>query len=199
EGSRRRWHFKQEVPHPAYLMTLAVGEFSQIEDRSQSGVPVFYYVQPGREEDGRRAFGTTPEMIDFFSGKLGVPYPYAKYAQVAVADFIFGGMENTSATTQTDRTLHDERAHLDFSSEPLVSHELAHQWFGDLVTCREWGHAWLNEGFATYFESLWREHKNGYDDFIYDVFDLCQLYLGEDREHYRRPIVTTTYSVPMDL
>src|SRR4029079_2624315 len=119
--------------------------------------------------------------------------------QVAVADFIFGGMENTSATTQTDRTLHDARAHLDFSSEPLVSHELAHEWFGDLVTCRDWGHAWLNEGFATYMESLWREHAHGYDDFLYDVYDLNQLYQGEDRERYRRPIVTNTYGWPSDL
>ncbi|MBV8084188.1 MAG: HEAT repeat domain-containing protein [Chloroflexi bacterium] len=197
-GGKRRWHFRQDVPHPAYLMTIAAGEFSQLEDTA-ADVPVFYYVQPGREDDGRRAFGTTPEMIELFGSKLGVPYPYAKYAQVAVADFIFGGMENTSATTQTDRTLHDQRAHLDFSSEPLVSHELAHQWFGDLVTCRDWSHGWLNEGFATYFECVWREHKNGYDDFLYDVYDLCQIYLGETREHYRRPIVTNTYSYPMDL
>src|SRR5581483_8194286 len=199
EGSRRRWHFKQEVPHPAYLMTLAVGEFSQIEDRSQSGVPVFYYVQPGREEDGRRAFGTTPEMIDFFSGKLGVPYPYAKYAQVAVADFIFGGMENTSATTQTDRTLHDERAHLDFSSEPLVSHELAHQWFGDLITTRDWSHAWLNEGFATYFEAVWYEASLGWDEYCYHVAQMVRDYLHEDEERYRRPIVCNRFTDPLEL
>ena len=90
-----------------------------------------------------------------------MPYPYAKYAQVAVSDFIFGGMENTSATTQTDSTLHDARAHLDFKSDPLVAHELAHQWWGDLLTCRDWSHAWLNEGFATYFEALWCEENLG--------------------------------------
>ena len=78
------------------------------------------------------SFGKTPQMIDVFETRIGVPYPYARYSQIAVADFIFGGMENTAATTQTDRTLHDERAHLDFTSDPLVSHELAHQWFGDL-------------------------------------------------------------------
>ena len=87
-----------------------------------------------------------------FEQRTGVPYPYARYSQIAVSDFIFGGMENTTATTQTDRTLHDATAHLDFSSDPLVSHELAHQWFGDLLTCRDWSHAWLNEGFATFFE-----------------------------------------------
>ena len=88
-----------------------------IEERAGS-VPVTYYVAPGREDDARRAFGNTPKMIQFFERVIGVPYPYAKYAQVAVSDFIFGGMENTSATTQTDSTLHDARAHLDFKSDP---------------------------------------------------------------------------------
>lgn len=193
-----RWHFSQEVPHPAYLMTFVAGELSLIEDRWQD-VPVQYFVQPGREDDARRAFGNTPAMIDFFSKATAVPYPYAKYAQVAVADFIYGGMENTSATTQTDRTLHDERAHLDFSSDPLVSHELAHQWFGDLVTCRDWGHAWLNESFATYCESMWFEHHLGHDEFLYDLFGLLQSYLGEARERYRRPIATNVYREPSDV
>ncbi|SRR5579884_490814 len=193
-----RWHFKQDIPHPAYLMSLVVGEFSRIEDHWRK-VPVYYFVEPGREDDARRAFGNTPAMMEFFSGATGVPYPYAKYAQVAVADFIYGGMENTSATTQTDRTLHDERAHLDFSSDPLVSHELAHQWFGDLVTCRDWGHAWLNESFATYSEALWRERHLGHDEFLYDLFGLLQSYLGEARERYQRPIATNIYREPSDV
>jgi aminopeptidase N len=193
-----RWHFKQDVPHPAYLMTFVAGEFSLIEDR-WGDVPVQYFVQPGREEDAKRAFGNTPAMMDFFSKATGVPYPYAKYAQVAVADFIYGGMENTSATTQTARTLHDERAHIDFSSDPLVSHELAHQWFGDLVTCRDWGHAWLNESFATYCEALWREHHLGRDEFLYDLHGLLQSYLGEARERYQRPIATNVYRDPSDV
>ncbi|HEX6511540.1 MAG TPA: M1 family aminopeptidase, partial [Chloroflexota bacterium] len=196
EGSR--WHFRQEVPHPAYLMTFAAGHFSRIEDRWRD-VPVLYYVEPGREEDAERAFGNTPAMIDFFSSATGVPYPYAKYAQVAVADFVYGGMENTSATTQTDRTLHDARAHLDFSSDPLVSHELAHQWFGDLVTCRDWGHAWLNESFATYCEALWREHHLGRDEFLYDLHGLLHSYLGEARQRYMRPIATNVYREPSDV
>ncbi|HLG73204.1 MAG TPA: M1 family aminopeptidase, partial [Chloroflexota bacterium] len=193
-----RWHFSQEVPHPAYLMTFAAGEFSLVEDRWQD-VPVQYFVERGREDDARRAFVNTPAMIDFFSKSTGVPYPYAKYAQVAVADFVYGGMENTSATTQTDRTLHDERAHLDFSSDPLVSHELAHQWFGDYVTCRDWGHAWLNESFATYCESMWFEHHLGRDEMLYDVYGLLQSYLGEARERYRRPIATNVYREPSDV
>jgi aminopeptidase N len=131
-GREALFHWKQEIPHATYLVTLAVGEFSEIKE-TWRGKPVLYYVPKGREDDARRAFGQTPKMMEFFSRKIGVPYAYPKYAQVAALDFIFGGMENTSATTQTALTLHDERAHLDFSSDPLVAHELAHQWFGDLL------------------------------------------------------------------
>ncbi len=108
-------------------------------------------------------------MIEFFSKVLDYPYPYEKYTQVAVRHFIFGGMENTSATTQTDGTLHDRRAAIDFTSDELVSHELAHQWFGDLLTCKTWAHAWLNEGFATYFEALWKEEDLGREEFDYEM------------------------------
>ena len=128
-----------------------------------------------------------------------MPYPYAKYAQVAVSDFIFGGMENTSATTQTADTLHDARAHLDFKSDPLVAHELAHQWWGDLLTCRDWAHAWLNEGFATYFEALWCEENLGADEFAWNVRQDREAYLEEDGNHYRRPIVCNRYRTPIEL
>ena len=169
-----------------------------IEERA-GDTPVTYYVAPGREDDARRAFGNTPKMIQFFERAIGVPYPYAKYAQVAVSDFIFGGMENTSATTQTDGTLHDARAHLDFKSDPLVAHELAHQWWGDLLTCRDWAHAWLNEGFATYFEALWCEENLGADEFAWNVRQDRESYLDEDANHYRRPIVCNRYRTPIEL
>jgi len=192
------FRYEQTVPHATYLLTMVAGEFSEIEQR-HAGLPVWYYVEPGREADGERAFGNTPRMIDVFEATLGVPYPYARYSQIAVAEFIFGGMENTSATTQTDRTLHDERAHLDFSSDSLVSHELAHQWFGDLVTCRDWSQAWLNEGFATYFETVWREANLGWDEYQRDVFEIVGRYLDEDGERYRRPIVCNVYRDPIEL
>ena len=197
-GSRAVFHWKQDIPHATYLVTLAVGRFTEIKDRWR-GKPVTYYVPKGREEDGRRAFGKTPKMLEFFSSKIGVPYAYAKYAQVAALDFIYGGMENTSATTQTAMTLHDARAHLDFKSEGLVAHELAHQWFGDLLTCKDWSHAWLNESFATYFDALFQEHALGADEFAYQMYENAQAYLEEDRSHYRRPIVTQTYEQPSDL
>ena len=191
-------HWKHEVPHVAYLMTLVVGNYIKVS-KEWDGIPVDYYVPPGREEDGERSFGPTPDMVRFFSEKTGVRYPYAKYAQITAADFIFGGMENTSATTQTELTLHDATAHLDFSSDPLNSHELAHQWFGDYVTCRDWSHAWLNESFATYFEAMWCEESLGDDEFKYYLDADWKAYLAEDRGAYRRAIQTNIYNEPLDL
>ncbi len=201
EGERTIFRYRQDIPHSTYLVTLVAGPFVEIAQGTagKHDVSVFAYVLPGREADAQRAFGNTPRMIEFFERCIGTPYPYARYSQVAVSDFIFGGMENTSATTQTDRTLHDETAHLDFSSDPLVAHELAHQWFGDLLTCRDWSQAWLNEGFATYFECLWREENLGWDEYVYDVFDSLERYLEEDRRRYRRPIVYNRYRDPIEL
>jgi aminopeptidase N len=201
EGEKTVFRYRQDVPHSTYLMTFVAGPFSEIEQRAagRNAVPVWYYVLPGREDEGERSFGKTPRMIEVFEERLATPYPYARYSQIAVSEFIFGGMENTSATTQTDRTLHDERAHLDFSSDLLVAHELAHQWFGDLLTCRDWSHAWLNEGFATYFECVWYEADLGYDEYLYHAFRAVAGYLEEDDDRYRRPIVFNLYRDPIEL
>lgn len=203
EGAFTHFHYRLAHPIVPYLVSLVVAEFSFWEDAGPRGLPVQYFVAPGREEDGKRAFGNTPKMIEAFERKLGVPYPYEKYAQTAVQEFIFGGMENASSTTQTDRTLHDARAHPDFSSDPLVSHELAHQWFGDLVTCRDWSHGWLNEGFATFMERVWIESATGPGSGVeeakyYSHMDL-QDHFAEDRGLYRRPIVCNQYVEPIDL
>ena len=201
DGDKTIYTYRQDIPHSTYLMTMVAGPFVETRqaDSGKRNVPVYYYVLPGREADGERAFGATPRMIATFEERIGTPYPYARYSQIAVTDFIFGGMENTSATTQTDRTLHDARAHLDFSSDPLVSHELAHQWFGDLLTCRDWSQAWLNEGFATFFECVWREADLGYDEYLYDVFGCVSRYLEEDGDRYRRPIVCNRYRDPIEI
>jgi aminopeptidase N len=203
EDRRRRtktYHWKQEQPHPAYLVTVAAGEFDAVEAEAD-GVPVQYYGPPGTRDDLVRAFGRTPEMIRFFSDRIGVPYPWAKYATVAIADFIFGGMENTSATTMTDILLHDARAHEDFveTADSITAHELAHQWFGDLLTCREWSHGWLNESFATYFDALFVEHQRGWDAFRYDLYQKAQAYHQEDSGNYRRPLVENVYREPIDI
>ena len=198
EGERTIFRYRQDVPHATYLMTMVAGPFEEVQQHG-ARVPVAYYVLPGRRADGERSFGKTPQMMRVFEERIGTPYPYARYGQIAVSDFIFGGMENTAATTQTDRTLHDATAALDFSSDPLVSHELAHQWFGDLLTCRDWSHAWLNEGFATFFEAVFREADLGYDEYLYDIFGCVARYLDEDADRYRRPIVCNRFRDPIEL
>lgn len=195
----RTYHWYQEVPHVAYLTSIVAGEFAHWSERA-AGVPLLYYVPPDRLEDGKRALGRTAAMMEFFSKRVAA-YPYPKYAQSVVADFIFGGMENISATTLTENVLQDERAFPDYQSagDGLVAHELAHQWFGDLLTCRDWSHAWLNEGFATYFDALFTESYYGLDEFRYQLFLNAEAYFDEDNRRYRRPIVHNVYHEPIDI
>ncbi len=198
-GTETIYHWRQAEVHPTYLMTLAVGDFAEIID-SWDGIPIAYYVEPGREDDARRTLGKTPRMVAFFSQKYGYRYAFPKYAQVCVADFIFGGMENTSATLLTDRCLLDERSQLDSArAESLVAHELAHQWFGDLVVIEHWSHAWLKEGMASYAEVLWWEHEYGPEEAAYYMLGEARSYLSEDRSRYRRPMVTHVYREAIEL
>ncbi len=206
-GESTVFHYRLGVPHVTYLISLVVAELEAWEEAGPRGVPVQYFVPKGQTGNGRRAFGNTPKMLEAFERLTGVPYPYEKYSQVAVQDFIFGGMENTSATTQTDMTLHDAKAHVDFSSDPLVSHELAHQWFGDLVTCRDWSHGWLNEGFATFMERVWIEEnvaeygsrEQALEEARYYSLADFRAHAEEDSGSYRRPIVCNQYIEPIDL
>jgi aminopeptidase N len=194
--------WKMDEPHASYLVTLVAGEFAELSATAAVDgreVPVVYLVPKGREADGWRTFGRTPDMIKHFGEVTGVPYPWSKYAQVVVADFIFGGMENTTATTLYEHVLLDERAAIDISSDDLVAHELAHQWFGDYVTCRAWYEGWLNEGFATFFEHVWRDKFLGRDEYDYGIKADLDAYLAEARGRYRRPIVCQDYDAPLDL
>jgi aminopeptidase N len=197
DGSHEVWHWKLDRPHSIYLITLVVGKFSEIEE-DWDGIPVVFYCEPGREADARRGFAKTAKAVKFFSEKTGVRYPYARYAQVAVAEYP-GGMEHTTCTTQTDACLIDARASLDHDLDLLVAHELAHQWFGDLVTCLEWPHAWLNEGFATYFEVLFQEHDKGRDEALYELLGNARVYFDEESRRYRRAIVCRTYMDPWTI
>ncbi len=201
-GGRETFYWKMDEPHPSYLVTIVAGEFAELEASARvfdREVPLTYLVPKGREEDAQRTFANTPEMVSWFSELLGVPYPWNKYAQVVVSDFIFGGMENTTATTLYEHILLDERAAIDITSDDLIAHELAHQWFGDLVTCRDWSEGWLNEGFATFMEHVWREHHLGRDEYDYGVKVDLESYMGEASGRYRRPIVCQDYDAPLDL
>lgn len=186
------FHWRQEQPHPSYLITLVVGPFAIVEDKWRDK-PVLYYVPPARKGDALRTFGRTPEMMEVFSKKFGVDYPWDKYAQV-VAEQFGGGMENTSATTLGDCLL-DERSALDQDADGLISHELGHQWWGDLVTCRDWAHIWLNEGFASYCECIWEEHRHGPDAYLLEVWRKGQA----ARSAVDRPIVDRHYADEMGM
>ncbi len=190
----KTWHWKMDRPFSSYLVSIIVGQYEEVKDQFKDK-PVSSYVYPGQAEDGRVSFGKLAQMVAFYSQRIGYDYPYAKYAQTMVRDF-GGAMENISATTMTDNAVHDKRAALDISSDDIVSHELAHQWFGDLLTCRHWGEIWLNESFATFFEALWKEHDKGKEDFLYEMYGNQQGYFQAWNQGNRRPIVTVRYSDP---
>jgi aminopeptidase N len=201
---RSSFHFRLDKPHPSYLVTLVVGRFAIESDRDAElaggqRVPIRYYVPTSQKADVPRTFGETPRMVELFSRLFGVPFPWSRYSQVVVSDFVFGGMENTTATTLYEHVLLDRKAALDISSNDLIAHELAHQWFGDYVTCRDWSHAWLNEGFATYCEQLEREDRLGREEYDYGVQTDLGTYLGEAGSRYQRPIVCRDYKEPIDL
>jgi aminopeptidase N len=194
-NDQRSFHWKIEQPHASYLTSLIVGEFTPIT-QDYEGIPIVTNVYKNEIEEGKVTAARLAEMVKFFSEKTGVKYPYAKYAQTTVRDF-GGGMENISATTQTDNMIHDARTELDQTSDGLQSHELAHQWFGDYVTCRSRSDIWLNESFATYFQAMWDEHHLGRDAFLYsDVKSNQDQYLAAWRVGNRRPIVTKNYATP---
>ncbi|MGY5873722.1 MAG: M1 family aminopeptidase [Candidatus Thorarchaeota archaeon] len=193
------FHWVQDLPIPAYLITVAVSEYVEYKE-DLDGLEVSYYAHKRWDrETVYRSFGKTPDMIKFFESKLGVKYPWAKYAQVTAANFLIGGMENTSATTQTDGTLHDEKTHKDFKSDGLVAHELAHMWGGDLVTCRTWSHGWLNEGWGTQMQNEWNRHDKGDEEYLYDQYGKQQSYFNEDKNQYRRPIVKNEWERGSDV
>jgi len=197
------FHYRLDVPTPAYLITLVAGQFDEWSESvtlpSKKEIPLRYLVPQGKKADGKRAFDRTARAIELFSRTTGIDYPFNRYSQIVVSDFIFGGMENTTATTMYEHLLIDKKASLDIDAYDLVAHELAHQWFGDLVTCRDWSHAWLNEGFATYFEHVEREDRLGLDEYEHNVTADLNIYLGEARGQYQRAIVCRDYEEPIDL
>jgi aminopeptidase N len=198
KGKTRTFHWKMDVPHVNYLICVAVGEFAEVKETAL-GVPLGYYAPKADASKLKTTFQETPKVMKFFSEKIGYPYPYPKYDQVVITDFMWGGMENTTITTITERAYVPPGMRPYFESDALVAHELAHQWWGDLLTCKNWSHTWLNEGFATYFEALFTEHDRGRDEFLYEMLGNARAYLREDAEKYRRPIVSPKYEDTSDM
>jgi aminopeptidase N len=185
----KTWTWKESVPSSTYLITVVAGEFDEVKD-SWRGMPVTYYAPKGRGDRLPVNYSRTPAMIDLFSKKLGVDYPWEKYAQAMVDDFVAGGMENSSATTNTSSSLNHAKiaAELTTNEDGLISHELGHQWFGDLVTCKDWGDIWLNEGFATYMNYVWIEAHYPKDQSEYERWSNARGWF-EEGNLYTKPIV----------
>jgi aminopeptidase N len=189
------FHWKMDTPYSNYLTSIVVGEYVEVKGKYLD-VPVSTFVYKDILKEGISTTKRLPDMVKFFSEKTGVKYPYPKYAQTIGYEFN-GGMENISATTQTDSMIVDERTMLDQDEDSLQSHELAHQWFGDYVTCRDWSEIWLNESFATYMQALWTNEYAGKDEFLYsDIRSNQQQYYGAWAQGSRRPIVTKNYDNP---
>lgn len=171
-------YWKMDLPHAPYLFMMAVGDFSIIQDRWRD-VPVNYYVEKEYAPYARQIFGNTPKMIEFFSQKLGFDFPWPKYSQIVVRDYVSGAMENTTATLHGAFMQRTARELLDETHEDVISHELFHQWFGDLVTTESWSNIPLNESFATYGEYLWNEYKYGREFADYKFREPYREYMTE--------------------
>lgn len=159
------WHYKMPVPHSTYLVSFVIGKYAVVKE-SYKDIPLGYYIYPGRENTAKNAYSRTINMFEVFEGLTGIPYQFNKYDQTMVANFQFGGMENITATTMADTEIFF--ADFEFGRSAvmdLVSHELAHSWFGNLVTCKNWAELWLNEGFATFMEAAYREKAFGRADY----------------------------------
>ncbi len=186
----KTFHWKESVPYVSYLVTLVAGDYVILKDKAGS-VPLLYYVYPGQEADAKVCFRETPAIMKFFADKIGFPYAWEKYAQVLINEFIVGGMENASATSLADEaTVFDARARIDDNPSSLIAHEFSHQWWGDVVTCKDWRHLWLNESFASYFDLLYHEEARGRDHFAMSVFEAQRAGINTDRTMGRKPIVS---------
>jgi len=172
----KTFHYKMAIPHSTYLTSFVVGKYSKISD-SYKNTSLGFYLYPGKESFAQKSFGKTKEMMRVFEELTRINFPYNKYDQTVVANFAFGGMENITATTMADKEIFTNPPEI---VEDLVSHELAHSWFGNLVTCRNWAELWLNEGFATYMEAAYREKKYGRADYLRKIRENAELFFVDE-------------------
>ena len=196
-NGKRLDYWKQEKPHAPYLFMLAVGEFVEIQDYyirpDGSKMRVNYFVEKEFAPYAKDIFGETPKMISFFSELLGVPYPWDKYDQVVVRDFVSGAMENTGAVIFGDFVYKTDKELLDGNDQSIIAHELFHHWFGDLVTCESWANLSLNESFANYSQYLWDEHRYGKDEADFYADEEAKAYFNSARYQGYHDLIWFSY------
>jgi aminopeptidase N len=195
-GSESVWNWKQEKPMTTYLISVVAGRYTKVPDGKYKDIPVEIWAPAGTEGMATAAFAGTDKIVDLFSKLTGVDYPWAKYAQSMVPEFMFGGMENASCTTQTIGAIFPENSKGIESADGLNAHELAHQWFGDLITCRDWSHIWVNEGWATFMPHFFTREKQGQDAFHIDRMGTQSGAIYGAKMH---PMVRNDYTVPMEM
>jgi len=190
------WHWSQDLPHSTYLIFFAAAPYVVVKDAFGT-LPVNYWVYPQDEAKALPTYGKTPKMIAFFNKTYGYDYPWQKYDQISVPSG--GGAESTSATAMTHRIMVGAADEADFPAIGIVSHELAHQWWGDLITLRSWAHTWLNESFGTYSDYLYHRYEMGEEEGALNLANKLAAYLREAKTRYIRPIVSDRYDKPGDM
>lgn len=197
DGTRTDY-YRMDQPHAPYLFMLAVGEFS-VTRETWEGIPIEYFVEKEYEPYAKDIFPHTPEMLTFFSDLLDYKYPWSKFSQIIVREYVSGAMENTTGVIYGDFLQHTDRDLVDvLINEKIVAHEMFHHWFGDLVTCESWANLTLNEGFANYSEYLWLEHKYGRDEADYHRFSEKDGYL-QDAMRNMHPLIHYSYRDKEDM
>ncbi|MBC7798004.1 MAG: M1 family metallopeptidase, partial [Pyrinomonadaceae bacterium] len=186
-GKTQTYHYKMDVPHSTYLVSFVIGKYKQVTEKYKN-VPLGFYVYEGTDFIVPRAFGKTSTMMKTFGKLLNYEFPFEKYDQTVVGKFNFGGMENITATTLADTEIYAATNSKSRDAENLVSHELAHSWFGNLVTCKNWSNLWLNEGFATFMESVFIENQYGREEYLKEMKTNANAYFGEESVGIRHPL-----------
>ncbi len=197
-GNLRTDHWVMDKRHSTYLFFMGVGEYAVVKDKWRN-IPVDYYIEKEYEPYAKQIYGNTPEMIEFFSKKLGYDYPWAKYAQISGRDYVSGAMENTTATLHGSDILQKPGQLIDENKwEDTIAHELFHHWFGDLVTAESWSNLTVNESFANYSEYLWNEYKYGKDQADYHQMEDVGNYLHNPAD-FKKDLVRFDYASREDV
>jgi aminopeptidase N len=220
KNDKKLYKWIEDSPNSTYLTSIVIGKFTVSEEmynrnenersNGKHKIKLIYCVPKDKSDRIKRTFEDTPKVLQFFESYLNFDYPYPKYAQTTVKDFEYGGMENTSCTTLQEEFLLDEHVHKNNdnyylnplgSSRSIIVHEIAHQWFGDLITFLDWNDTWLNEGFATYAEALYIEHINNNDknEFFRYLILTQDPYNVEACNDYQRSLVANKYKYPDEI